>query len=209
MYIFDFDGTLLDSNQVWEDIDQDFLAQRGIHPVPDSYTDFVCHHGFYESAVYTKDCFDLQESPEEIVDIWREMGRTAYGQTLPLKAGAKELLQRLKGTGEGIVLLTSCMPELCHLALERHGISEFFDVVYTTAELEIEKRNPEIYRHVASLHEISPADCIFFDDAPAYCSGAKEAGMTVIGVKDDLYAHRRDEMKIICNQYLESLLDYK
>ena len=41
MYFFDLDGTLLDSNGVWLDIDIEFLGRHGISPVPEDYTDYV------------------------------------------------------------------------------------------------------------------------------------------------------------------------
>ena len=41
MYFFDLDGTLLDSNGIWLDIDRDFLARHGISPVPEDYTEYV------------------------------------------------------------------------------------------------------------------------------------------------------------------------
>ena len=44
MLFFDLDGTLLDSNGVWLDIDVEFLGRQGISPVPADYTDYVAHH---------------------------------------------------------------------------------------------------------------------------------------------------------------------
>ncbi len=208
MYLFDFDGTLLESNQIWLEIDEAFLQARGVSPVPQDYTDFVTHHGFPEGAVYTKNRFQLEESPEEIVACWQEMGRVAYGEHLPLKAGAKALLERLHGQGENIVLLTSCIPELCQLALNRHDIKQYFTHVFTAVELGMEKRNPEIYRHVAALCGVEPEEVTFFDDAPTYCQAAKSAGMRVVGVWDELYAHRAGEMEGICHRYLTTLSQF-
>ncbi len=208
MYIFDFDGTILDSNGIWLDIDIAFLGERGISPVPDDYTDYVTRHGFYEAAVYTKNRFSLSDTAEEIMDCWREMGRQAYGETLTLKSGARELLQRLHIQGETICLLTSCMPELCQLALNRHNLQEYFNFIFTAAELGMEKRSPEIYRDVAQRCGVAPESCIFFDDAPAYCGAAKEVGMTVIGVRDNLFASQQHKMYEICHRYLYSLEEY-
>ena len=59
MYFFDLDGTLLDSNGVWLDIDIEFLGRQGIHPVPEDYTEFVTHNSFSASAIYTKERFGL------------------------------------------------------------------------------------------------------------------------------------------------------
>lgn len=57
MYFFDLDGTLLDSNGIWLDIDIEFLGRRGIAPVPEDYTDYVTHHSAPDAARYTRDRF--------------------------------------------------------------------------------------------------------------------------------------------------------
>lgn len=208
MYFFDLDGTMLDSNGIWLDIDIRFLGKLGISPVPQSYTDFVTHHSFPESAVYTKECFALSMTPEEIIDGWREMASEAYGGALPLKPGVKQLLQHLHGKGERLAVLTSCIPELCMLALERHGILPFFEKVLTTSALGLDKRSAELYKAAADRCGVKPQDCIFFDDNPAYCAGAKRAGLKIVGVADGLFAHRAEEMRAVCDLYIESLTEF-
>ena len=69
MYFFDLDGTLLDSNGIWLDIDIEFLGRRGISPVPQDYTDYVTHHSAPDAARYTRERFSLPETPEEIMDV--------------------------------------------------------------------------------------------------------------------------------------------
>ena len=87
MYFFDLDGTLLDSNGIWLDIDIEFLGRRGISPVPEDYTDYVTHHSAPDAARYTRERFSLPETPEEIMEGWMSMARSAYAHALPLKPG--------------------------------------------------------------------------------------------------------------------------
>ena len=54
MDLFDFDGTLVDSNGVWVDVDNGFLARRGLTPTRE-YSDAVGHSIFPIAAQYTKD----------------------------------------------------------------------------------------------------------------------------------------------------------
>ena len=98
VYFFDLDGTLLDSNGVWLDLDIDFLKSRGISPVPQEYTDYVTHHSFPEAAVYTREQFSLPESPEEIIAQWKRMAWGAYSTALDLKPG-KRLAPASAGEG--------------------------------------------------------------------------------------------------------------
>lgn len=135
MYFFDLDGTLLDSNGVWLDIDVEFLGRFGIGSVPEDYTDYVTHHGFDDSARYTRDYFRLPLTPEEIISAWREMARSAYAGQLELKPGARGFLERTRASGIPRALLTSCIPSLCSAALEHHRLLPLLDRVFTAAEL--------------------------------------------------------------------------
>ena len=100
MYFFDLDGTLLDSNGIWLDIDIEFLGRRGISPVPEDYTDYVTHHSAPDAARYTRERFSLPETPEEIMEGWMSMARSAYAHTLPLKPGVPAFSGRLPPPGD-------------------------------------------------------------------------------------------------------------
>ncbi len=82
MIFFDLDGTLIDSNNLWLQIDLDFLAQRHL-PYTKAYSDYVSHATYQDAAAYTKSCFGLSESVDEIVQIWSDMAYEAYANTIP------------------------------------------------------------------------------------------------------------------------------
>ena len=150
MLFFDLDGTLLDSNGIWLDIDIEFLGRHGIAPVPEDYTEYVTHHSPLDAARYTRTRFGLSETAEEIRQTWLQMARAAYAGKLELKPGARALLERCRRRGWDMAVLTSCMPELCRAALERHGIADWFRGVVTTQETGLEKRDPALYRLAAA-----------------------------------------------------------
>jgi HAD superfamily hydrolase (TIGR01509 family) len=200
MYFFDLDGTLLDSNGIWLDIDMEFLGQHGISPVPQEYTDYVTHHTFQDAAEYTKACFSLPMTPAEIIDTWREMARDAYAGQLALKPGAFDFLTRANQAGVRCALLTSCMPNLCQAAVARHKLSPLLERIFTTVELGLEKRDTALYHRVAHLCGETPERCVLFDDSPVYCAAAKEAGWQVYGVADPVFADRAAEMEALCGK---------
>lgn len=210
MYFFDLDGTLLDSNGIWLDIDIEFLGRQGIHPVPKDYTEFVTQNSFGASAVYTKERFGLSLSTQEIVTCWQEMARAHYSSHLPLKPGARKLLEIISRKGEPLSILTSCMPHLCSAALERHGITGLFHSFHYSHLINIEKSDPELFRTVARLENLSPDDCILFDDSPDYLAAAQQAGWQVWGVRDRLFDSRSQEITAICGpgRYLTDLSGY-
>ena len=70
--IFDLDGTILDSMDVWEHIDIQFLKKRNL-PVPENYVTEICARSFEEAAQYTIDLLGLQETVEGIIEEWNNI----------------------------------------------------------------------------------------------------------------------------------------
>ena len=67
MLLFDLDGTLIDSNGIWEDIDLDFLGRHGLTPT-EEYAHTVGHSIFPVAAAFTRDYYHLDMTPEAIMD---------------------------------------------------------------------------------------------------------------------------------------------
>lgn len=211
MIFFDLDGTLLDSNGVWLDIDIAFLGKLGVDPVPADYTDFVTHNSFNASALYTQQRYAPHMTTGEIAAAWQALAADHYAHHLPLKDGAREILEALRRQGHRLALLTSCMPDLCRSALERHGITRLFDRLYYSHELGIEKSDPALYHHIAAQENIPCGQCVMVDDSPDYLAAAQAAGWQILGVYDRLFDHRQHEMKVLCGnrnflQHLSGLI---
>ena len=177
MVFFDLDGTLLDSNGIWLDIDIAFLGRHGISPVPEDYTWYVTHHSAPDSARYTRERFGLAETAEEIQGAWLDMAREAYAGQLALKPGVRAFLEQCREHGVPMAVLTSCIPELCRAALAHHGILDWFQGVVYAQETGIGKGEPELYRLAADRWGRAPEKCILFEDSPGYCAAAREAGL--------------------------------
>ncbi len=202
MILFDLDGTLSDSNGLWEEIDLAFLSRRGLQST-EEYAHTVGHSIFPVAAQFTKDYYHLDMTPQEIMDEWMASARAAY-RKVALKPGAAEFLAQCHATGERMSMLTACVPELCRTVLSRYGLGRYFEQVIFAQELAMEKRNPEVYPHAAALLGVSPADCTFYEDAPANCAAAKSVGMTVVGVYDHFYRRYEGDMRQTCDRYIRS-----
>lgn len=191
MIFFDLDGTLIDSNGVWLQVDHTFLGRRGLEITPE-YTYTVGHSIFPVAAQFTRDYYHLEDSPEDIMAEWRGLAYDAYAHTIPLKPGARELLDRLRAEGRDMALLTAGLPELAKAAVSRHGLEVYFQGLFFAHDVGLEKRDPEVYRIAAQRFGVSPADCLLLEDAPHNCAAARQAGFRVIGVYDDFYEKQWD-----------------
>jgi len=193
MIFFDLDGTLIDSNGVWLQVDRDFLGRRGLE-VTQEYSYVVGHSIFPVAAQFTRDYYHLSDSCEAIMAEWQAMAEHAYAHTIPLKPGAKALLDRQRAAGRPMALLTAGLPALARAALSRHGLEPYFEGLFFAQEAGLEKRDPEVYRLAAQKFGVSPTACTLLEDAPDNCAAAACAGFTVIGVYDDFYAQRWDDV---------------
>ena len=203
MLIFDMDGTLIDSNGIWRDVDIAFLEKRNM-PYTKEYYEGVAHTIFPLAAVFTKEYCRLEESCEEIMAEWMEMAGDMYATSVTVKPGVREYLAQCRANGERMMVLTSSVPEHCRTALTHLGLMEFFERIVFAQELGLEKRNPECFRKAAQIAGVNPKDCIMFDDSVAACRGAKGAGMQVVGVYDEFFDMTWDEMQQVCDRCIRS-----
>lgn len=206
MIFFDMDGTLIDSNGVWLEIDHTFLGRRGLTITPE-YTCTVGHSIFPVAAQFTKDYYQLPDSPQAIMDEWQAMARDAYAHTIPLKEGAKELLDKLHNEGLPMALLTAGVPALAMSALERHGLLPYFQGLFFAQEVGLEKRNPQIYRLAAERFNVPCEGCVLLEDAPHNCAAARAAGFKVVGIYDDFYMEQWNEVTANSHLAIRSLTE--
>ena len=200
MLIFDLDGTLIDSNGLWVEVDKIFLARRNA-PYTKEYYEGVAHTILTNCAIFTKEYLHLEESCEEIIAEWMELAKGQY-HDVPLKSSVREYLDRCKEAGHRMVIFTACVPEHCRAALERHELAPYFEQIIYAQELGVDKKSPAIFRKVADMLGVKPGECVLFDDSLSACKAAKAAGMTVVGVHDTYFSESETDMRELCDQYI-------
>lgn len=182
-FLFDLDGTLIQSNHVWAKIDGIFLGKRGF-AVPENYFREVSALNFNQAAEYTITRFGLNETPEQVVAEWFELVIHEYRHTIMLKNGAGEFLRAAKNAGMKIALATAAAPELYEAVLQNNGVYECFDAFACTGEVPRGKGFPDVYELAAKRLGIPPQDCLVFEDIPEGISGAKAGGFACLAVLD-------------------------
>ena len=199
--IFDADGTIIDSMYVWEKVDRDFLKERGI-AVTQEYTDAVRGMFFVTAAEYTKNKYNLDESIEEIMQVWLEMARHEYEFNVRSKPFVKEYLEYLRCRDIKIGLATSSDPYLLEPVLQNNGLHKYFDTVCYTSEVGKNKKFPDVYIKTAEKLCVSPEKCIVFEDIPDGIEGADKAGMYTVAVYDRASEKDFDYLKRKAKKYI-------
>lgn len=202
MNLFDLDGTLIDSNGVWVDVDRAFLARRGMEYTREYY-EGVAHTILPLAAVFTKEYCHSDQSCEEIIAEWMELARDSYAH-VALKPYARELLDKLKAEGERLAIFTSAVPVHCDTALASHGLTSYFEGIVYAHSLGVDKGTCEAFRLACAQLGVRPEECVFLDDSVRSCRAAKESGLHVIGVYDPYFEVSKDEMPAACHRFIRS-----
>ena len=203
LYLFDMDGTLIDSNGIWKDVDTAFLAKRGLSYTKEFY-EGVAHTVFPLAAKFTKEFCRLPESEEAIMAEWMDMAGDLYGTSVPVKPGVRAYLDKLRAAGERLIVVTSAVPVHCRTALTHLGLMPYFERIIFAHDLQLEKKDPQLWRLTAEMMGVAPEDCTLYDDSVEACRGAKAAGMHTVGVADPYFASTADEMARTCDRYISS-----
>lgn len=202
MLLFDMDGTLIDSNGVWKDVDRAFLARRGL-PYTHAYYEGVAHTIFPLAAKFTKEFCKLPESCEEIMSEWLELAKDAYAH-VGVKPGVRAYLKQCRAEGRRMAVVTSSLPVHCSTALQNLDLEKYFERVTYAQELGLEKKQPDIWLTAAREAGLRPEDCTIFDDSIAACRGARRAKMRVVGVYDPFFSQDEWQMRSFCDVYIKS-----
>lgn len=203
MHIFDLDGTLIDSNGIWQEIDIEFLKRRNL-PYTKEYYEGVAHTVLPKAAVFTKKYCNIQDSEESIIAEWMQMAGDVYSTSIPIKPGVIKYLEKLKSNNETIVLLTSSVPVHATSALSRLNLLSYFSELFFSQIIGLDKNNPELFKFVANKMNVAPKDCILYDDSVVSCQTAKSIGMQIVAVYDHFFEETQDKLKVIGDKYILS-----
>ena len=202
MLLFDMDGTLINSNGIWHDVDVAFLARRNM-PYTEEYYEGVAHTALPQAAVFTRAYCNIDTPDEEIIAEWMELAGDMY-HTVSLKSGVRAYLDKCRAAGERMAVLTFCVPSHCRAAMEANGLNEYFEEVFFAQEMGLDKRESTIYGKVAELLGVTPAECTLYDDSIAASRAAREAGMNTVGVYDKFFNNAWEELQTICHSTIRS-----
>ena len=202
--IFDMDGTLVDSMQVWKTAAVNVLRSMGIEPAPDMH-DHISDLTVYDGAKYCVDTYHLDMSVEQFIQLIDAYMENFYRTEVQLKPGVKKFLSLLKMDGVWMYIATNTDRHLVEIALKRTGISDYFRGILTCGEVGVgKKESPEIYERALRRLRSNKKDTVIFEDALHAIRTAKAAGFRVCAIYDDFEKESQDEIRTLSDYYIES-----
>jgi HAD superfamily hydrolase (TIGR01509 family) len=178
--VFDLDGLLLESEQVWDAAREQLAGERGGRWHENAQRDMMGMSA-REWSRYMHDVIGLPEPPEEINREVVSRLEAIYRERLPVIPGAREAVERIAARWP-LGLASSSNRELIDLVLELLGVAGLFRATVSSEEVASGKPAPDVYLEAARRLGIEPTNAAAVEDSHNGILAAKTAGMRVVAI---------------------------
>ena len=201
--IFDLDGTLIDSMEMWAHAASKYVTGRGVKlDDPDALDAVAVTMGTCEYAQLLKRRFFPNEEIDYIIQTINQSVERTYLNEIELKEGADEFLNALFEKGVKMCVATASPKDLVESVLKKHDLLKYFECIVTSQEVGSSKKDSaDIFEKALSLIGTSKADTLIFEDAIYALRPALKAGFKAAGMYDSHAADTEGEMKENCLYY--------
>jgi len=199
-YLFDFDGTLVDSMPTYGAVMLRILDENGISYGPDILK-IITPLGAGGTADYFIG-MGLDRPKNEILGLMKQYLLDAYTYHIPEKSNVISTLKALRTSGASLNVLTASPHLTMDPCLKRLGMYDLFDNVWSCDDFGTTKADPQIYVMAAQRLGVPVEEVLFLDDNYNADKTAKLAGMRVCGVYDESSKEYTEEIKAITDDYI-------
>jgi HAD superfamily hydrolase (TIGR01509 family) len=202
--VFDLDGVLIDSEQVWDEAREQLTEELGGRWHERAQLDMMGMSS-HEWSRYMHEELVIALPPAEINDEVVRRLQGIYRQDLPLHPGARAAVERLAAFRPLGVASSSNRP-LIELVLELAGIAEHFRAVVSSEEVERGKPAPDVYLEAARRLGVDVKQSAAIEDSDAGLRAAHAAGMRLIAIPNHAFPPSEDALAL-ADVILESLTE--
>ncbi len=178
--VFDLDGVLIDSEQVWDDVREQLARERGGRWHERAQADMMGMSS-PEWSRYMHETIGVPDSPEEInAEVVRRM-LERYADGPPWLPGALDAVRRIAARWP-LGLASSSNRELIDAVLAAGGIADLFAATVSSEEVPHGKPAPDVYLEAARRLGVEPTHCAAVEDSLNGIRSAHASGMRVVAI---------------------------
>jgi HAD superfamily hydrolase (TIGR01509 family) len=192
--VFDLDGVILDSEQLWDQVREQLAHERGGRWTEQSQRDMMGMSST-EWSRYMHDAVGVPESPEEINREVVQRLLERYDERLPLIDGAVDAVRRLAARWT-LALATSSNREVIEHVLEASGLAPSFRATVSSEEVARGKPAPDVYLESARRLGVDATHCAAIEDSSNGIRAAHAAGMRTVAIPNPRYPPDDDALAL-------------
>jgi HAD superfamily hydrolase (TIGR01509 family) len=183
--IFDMDGTLIDSEPMWQQAEKSVFASVGVtisdelSAITAGMTTKAVTQFWFERQAWTGK--SLQEVENQVID---RVGQLIRKNGMPMQ-GVTQVLDFFKARNFKIGLATNSPDALISVVMDRLGIADYFDVICSSDNELHGKPSPDVFLSAAQKMAIPVNKCIAFEDSYTGLVAALRAKMKVVVIPDN------------------------
>ncbi len=207
--IFDLDGTLISSMEVWYKADREFLMENGIENPPREFSERLKQLTIDKSSELFISEFGLDLTKDYVIRRIEEIVRKEYEERIQLKPHVTDLLDFLDEKGIKYCVATATYKSLATAVLRRCGIADRFAFVLTDEEYPKGKKFPDIFLGACGRFGSEPSETLVVEDSVHSIETAKNAGFPVAAVYDKSAEPDCGRIKSLADYYFNSVYEIK
>lgn len=208
-FIFDCDGTLVNSSPVWGHAQTELLRRHGIDVTVDDFAQFE-HLSLEDECQAYHDTWGIGTNGEELYRELSDILMEGYSK-VPPREGLLAFLEQAKAAGIAMCVATSTPAELVQPALVGAGLDRHMEFITTTGEAGHSKQFPDVYelalRRLEERHGHKFECAWVFEDAVFGLKSSGTAGFKRVGIYDPHGRMERDEVRANCDIFIDSYED--
>jgi HAD superfamily hydrolase (TIGR01509 family) len=186
-FIFDFDGTLVDSERHYQHIiPMVFGALSDAQWTEEDQKKMVGISAAGGHRVFVED-YGIDVTYERYVELLERHAQDFYRHRIGIMPGALACIERLKAAGMKLAIASSNKALHIRLAADRLGIAADFPVVASSDDVPPDRAKPapDLYRIAAERLGLAARECVAIEDSIPGIAAAKGAGMLCVAMRTE------------------------
>lgn len=206
--VFDVDGVLLDSLDIWNDLGERYIRKCGYIPV-ENMSQIISEMSMEDSAKWMKNIYGMSQEPSVIVTELEEMLKEFYSKEVKTEPGVLELLSFLKKKKIPCIAATSGMKSLTLAGFKRTGIDRYISEVITEEDAGKDKHHADIFHKACSCLQTEVSETLVVEDSLYALKTAHKAGFQTVGMQEKHNEKDREEIKKTADYYCCDMKELK
>jgi beta-phosphoglucomutase-like phosphatase (HAD superfamily) len=207
--IFDMDGTIIKTEDIWQGVVTNFLAEAGITNFSNKdkfFLDSLSGMGLSDASKAVKKHFALLHEVDAIVARKITLANESLVKKVDFIEGFEFFHEKLRNSNIPSSIATNARPENLSELRKLLKFERFFgENIYCVAHVNyVAKPDPALFFHAAKQLGVKPEECLVFEDSIYGFQAARAAGMKCIAIKNQYNSHLLDQVSGAIENYFEA-----